>query len=264
MHDSTDFFYREFDRRCQRLFPDIARLADAPPSTALLDRLFGSSPAAWLVPEQGEQSQLEVRQRQRPGCAQYLVVTRRQADSKRTASEAWREWLWPASHLPPTDLVYDVTEELLHGKAKPILCDLTRYPRRVFALLPTQLELVSLRAFQRVAPGGVIRLKASGADASERCIAGQLPFAVELVDPAGKSIENRYLVAATDGVLRAEQPVPRDAASGVWTLRVRSQLNGLETSLPVEVSGAAAETQDRAVLTCDGADSRWAPQPILS
>jgi len=261
-------FYREFARRFAVLYPELSQVgADwgtrDPLATSTLDRLFGDDRRACLLPEHGDSSALEVRQKTLPGAVRYVVVSRKNVPASDSSDSAnrLREWLWPTTDLPATDLVYDCTEELLHGKAKPILCDLSRLPLRVFALLPTQLERLSVRAQQQVAVGSRCQWEVVGTDASDRRIAGQMPIVVSLVDPHGKSIRDQFFLTTPTGDLRGSLPAASLATTGDWTLVVRSQLNGLETRVPIHVSPTAPQPA-RANLTADQSDQRWAPQPM--
>src|SRR5207248_332050 len=53
-------------------------------------------------------------------------------------------------HFPPfvegTMIIYDVTAEMMQGKARPFVCNLDRKMVRVYAVLPFQVERISLRA----------------------------------------------------------------------------------------------------------------------
>ncbi|MFO0818825.1 MAG: hypothetical protein U1A77_12835 [Pirellulales bacterium] len=272
----------------QRLAFLNARLTQFSPgwlsSTERLDQAFGRPGPAWLRSEHGERTWFVIRQIEGGRETRYLVVTRHELPAKTPAGsdalpvdssqaaeakkKVYREWLWPATDLPPTDIVYDITDELLHGKAKPILCDLADSPVRVFALLPTQVERLSLRATQTVAAGQSLRAIAACGDASDRVVMAMLPLYVSLVRPNG-SVE-RELRSATqrDGQFTLDWIIPTDAPLGAWKLIVHSQLNGLEVALPIQVTRPVATTKTNVTdagigeLTSRGLWRDWRPKPM--
>jgi hypothetical protein len=165
-----------------------------------------------------------------------------------------REWLWPVDSLPPTDIIYDCGEERLHGKAKPILCDLSAAPLRVFAVVPTQVERLVLGR-----PGG--RAAIGAADASGRVIAARLPFQVTLMTrgaPAhyNASTDSGWLdlsfataLATTAETTSSAADASRPSAPSI--VRVRSLLNGLTALVRIGMGGAPELLEEL-----------WDPQPI--
>lgn len=272
----------------QRLAFLNARLTQFSPgwlsSTERLDQAFGRPGPAWLQSEHGERTRFVIRQIEGGRETRYLVVTRRELPAKTPAGsdtqpveasqsveagkKVLREWLWPATDLPPTDIVYDITDELLHGKAKPILCDLADSPVRVFALLPTQVERLSLRATQTVAAGQSLHAIAACGDASDRVVAAKLPLVVSLVRPDGSVERESWNATQRDGQLTLDWGIPADAPPGAWKLIVHSQLNGLEVALPIQVTKPVATTKTNATdagigeRTSRGLWRDWRPKPM--
>ena len=193
----------------------------------------------------------------REAAATGAVVDAGKASRTDRDPSQWREWLWPAADLPPTDIVYDCGEEILHGKAKPILCDLSSVPMRVFAILPTQVERLVLS----VRDG---RASLGAADASGRVVAARVPFQVTTNSARGD--RSSYVAAAADGWLRnafdmvgnnsgdkASYAAAQSSGALERMVRVRCLLNGLTVVVRV-VPGKAPECLDEL----------WDPQPAPS
>lgn len=248
-----------------------------------LDQAFGRPAPAWLTSELGEQSRFVIRQVAGGPETRYLIVTRRDTSATTTtkaataeispkvvplSNEPFREWLWPASELPPTDIVYDVTDELLHGKAKPILCDLIRAPVRVLALLPTQVERLSLQATQTVTAGESLRAEAACGDASDRVVKAKLPLLVTLVRPDGGVEREERLATNRNGQLQLAWQLIPTALPGDWKLMIHCQLNGLEAELPIRVTKPTAASERDASksriveLTSRELRRDWRPKPL--
>lgn len=239
------------------------------------ERLDSFNPRPCLRSEYGATSRFAIRQVAIGDASHLLVVIRldllgaerpgqpmagsgqvRTASDKRPRPEG-QEWLWPVDELPPTDIVYDCGDELLHGKAKPILCDLSTVPMRVFAILPTQIERLVVAREQG---GGVL----GAADASGRVIAARLPFQIT---PAAGRDSGAFADSARDGWLRVpftdssaeRSSTERSSAersfaersSATTTLRIRCLLNGLTAVVRVRAEGKLE------IL-----DELWDPQPI--
>ena len=199
-----------------------------------LDRLAAFEPRLCLRSELGHKSRFAMRQLTLGAASHFLAVIRRNGDPKDDSNggrsddpKSGREWLWPAADLPPTDIVYDCGEEILHGKAKPILCDLSTAPLRVFAILPTQVERLVLSVREG-------RASLGAADASGRVIAARVPCQVTTAPANG--VRSHYAAAAVDGWLRlsSDKLFGERLEAGIAsrseperTVRIRSLLNGL-------------------------------------
>lgn len=246
-----------------------------------------------LAPQVAQSSRIEPLFGFTSGGAEYLIAARKAqsksdqppgvereasgaSTSTSTGASPVREWLWPAERLAPTDLVYDVTDEILHGKAKPILCDLSRQTLRVYATLPTQIEQVSLRAGEDRAGedrarSRVVALAVEFQDAGGRTIQGGLPYHVEFIAADGRSFGSQYLLTAADGFGRFR--VPQFADNGParpWAVSVRSQLCGLTALWKLNPPRAAAPTlltfdqlQWRELGDADGLSREWAPRRLV-
>jgi len=255
---------RGFVERFAFLNPEVTEFqAGWLDSPAQLDRAFGAPGPTWLRSEFAARSRFVIRQVGGGRSTRYLIVTRSTAPAPRDSRPpaGWQEWLWPSAELPATDIVYDCTDEVLHGKAKPILCDLSHVPLRVFALLPTQVERLSMRAVQFATSGTNLHAAVTCGDASDRVIAARLPLHVALVRPDGITVRAEYRATDEDGELRIDWPLAADAPAGVWRLRARSQLNGLVGELPINVAG---KTQSAIVREFTARELRqeWQSQPL--
>ena len=207
--------------------------------------LDGIASRACLRSELGSASRFTIRQVSLGPSSHLLAVIRRDRGADKRSdypAEAWREWLWPSDDLPPTDIVYDCGEEILHGKAKPILCDLRSAPIRVFVIVPTQVERLKLS-------GENGRVAIAAADASGRVVAARLPFHGR---PGTGGLPSSYAASDASGWLSV--PVARRSEGGdspERIIRVRSLLNGLTAVVRVR-----REQQPELV------DELWDPQPL--
>lgn len=141
-----------------------------------------------------------------------------------------------SEQISGTDLIYDVTGEFLQGKARPFECDLTLQRQRLYAVLPFQLESISLAAVERVQRGEHVQVKVEFLQGTGARIAGTLPFHLELFRPDGSRQHEAWQATDRAGGYSATLPLPRDATPGRWSLVVRSQLNGQEARQRFEVT----------------------------
>src|SRR4051812_3930178 len=71
--------------------------------------------------------------------ATYVVVSRKSSEFV-VPSGSILATIQYAMFVEGTTIIYDATDEMLQGKARPFVCDVTRQPARVYALLPMQIE----------------------------------------------------------------------------------------------------------------------------
>lgn len=121
-----------------------------------------------------------------------------------------------APFVEGTTLIYDVTSEMLQGKARPFVCDLRRYERRVYALLPAQIEAIRLATKGR-------QISVEFHDASGARIEAALPFLVTAT-AAGGRLQRTY--GSTDRNGRASHEIAASGGNGPWSVAVRSLLTG--------------------------------------
>jgi hypothetical protein len=125
------------------------------------------------------------------------------------------------SFVAGTTIIYDATAETMQGKARPFVCDLTKRARRVYALLPYQIE--SVRAQATVEEGNV-NLKVSFLDAREEVIQAAMPFEQRFIPPNGKELRREFRSTARDGVYDRTPKYNWRIAPGKWQMVVRSLL----------------------------------------
>ena len=119
-----------------------------------------------------------------------------------------------APFVDGTTLIYDVTGEALQGKARPFGCDLRRYERRVYVLLPVQIEAIRLETKNR-------QVAVEFHDARGERIEAALPFQV-IANAAGGRQHRTY--GSTDRNGRATYAIPAPFGLGPWSVRIRSLL----------------------------------------
>jgi hypothetical protein len=121
-----------------------------------------------------------------------------------------------ASFVEGTTLIYDLTDETLQGKARPFACDLRRYERRVYALLPAQIETICLEPKER-------QIAVEFHDACSERMEAALPFHV-IATAAGGRRHTTY--GSTDRNGRATHAIPASLGAGPWSVQIRSLLTG--------------------------------------
>lgn len=189
-----------------------------------------------LVPAAGERSRLTC-EGFSGGKDVELVLVRALRDSRRK-EQAVRETLTYRQNVAGSDLVYDLTGEFLQGKARPFDCDLRQQPARLYALLPFQVESLTVIARQQ---GGMVRMEVEFRNALGRRVEGTLPCDAVLKLPDGTVVWERYLATSKDGALTAIAELPPEDSRGKWSLTVRSLLDGKEVTLPIEVVPTAGK-----------------------
>lgn len=135
-----------------------------------------------------------------------------------------------------SDLVYDLTGEFMQGKARPFACDLQTQPARLYALLPFQVESMSVDARSK---SGRVVLKVEFRNGLDQRVRGALPCHAELRMPDGKVAWEKYLATSTDGTLTATAELPPGVAAGKWLIVVRSLLDGKLVTLSIDADAKA-------------------------
>lgn len=189
-----------------------------------------------LVPAAGERSQLTCVGLS-GGKDVELVLVRAKRDSQ-GKDRAVRETLTYRQNVAGSDLVYDLTGEFMQGKARPFDCDLREQPARLYALLPFQVEGLTVIAKQQ---GRTVSMAVEFRTALDRRVVGTLPCHAVLKTPNGKVAWERYLATSKDGALNAAAELPPEAPRGKWLLIVRSLLDGKEVTLPLDVARIAGK-----------------------
>ncbi len=149
-----------------------------------------------------------------------------------------KEGLTYRKDIAGSDLVYDLTGRFLQGKARPFECDLSVQLVRLYALLPFQVEGLSVIAKQQA---GNVSIEMEYQNALNQRVKGALPCYAELRQPNGMVVWGRYLATSVDGHLKTAAELPREAPRGKWSLVVRSELDGKQVTLPVEVDSFAGK-----------------------
>ena len=176
-----------------------------------------------LVPAAGERSQLT--------CEGFtggkdveivLVRAKKGADGKPLAV---RETLTYRRDVAGTDLVYDLTGEFMQGKARPFDCDLRQQPARLYALLPFQVDQLSVESDQQ---RDKIHLRVAMLNALGKPAAGTLPCHAQL-GIGGKVAWSSFLATSKNGTLANTIDFPQDPR-GKWSLIVRSLLDGQQAT----------------------------------
>jgi hypothetical protein len=158
-----------------------------------------------------------------------LVRAKHDANGKPLAV---KETLTYRKDIAGSDLVYDLTGQFMQGKARPFDCDLRNQPARLYALLPFQVDNFSVDAKQQQ---DEIAIEVEFQNALGKRVEGSLPCHAQLRTPDGKVAWERYLATYPEGKLTATADLPPKGPHGKWSLVVRSQLDGKEVTLSLEV-----------------------------
>jgi len=124
-----------------------------------------------------------------------------------------------APFIEGTTLIYDLTDETLQGKARPFTCELGRSGRRVYAVLPVQIETIRIRLHRQ-------QIEVEFHDALDERIEAALPFQLTANGGNTKRFGTYVCTAARDG--RFTQAVPAAFGDAPWEIAVRSLLTGRE------------------------------------
>jgi len=128
------------------------------------------------------------------------------------------------SFVEGTTIIYDVTAEIMQGKARPFVCNLDRKMIRVYAVMPFQVERISLRAS---GARGRPEVQVTFLDARRETIQAALPFELRLIGASGKTLLTEYYATDRSGQF-SYKPEADMAASKII---IRSLLTGREESM---------------------------------
>ncbi len=218
--------------------------------------------------------------RRRGGEGEYLFVVQNSVPEF-DPGQLWRVNLNVASRVPmiaPVQIadddrpVYDlfalkrITPD--HGT---INVDLRSMPARVYAILPTAIEDVSLTAPAQIAAGQSIAWKAAVLDAKGNPIAAQLPLSVRLLDASGTVLDQNTAVAAageaqgtlTAPLLKTTEPLVLEATELCSGRSVRAKIAYAPTALPLKFSDAAIPAAPAAPAVRGKEPSSLAPGETL-
>lgn len=129
-----------------------------------------------------------------------------------------------ADHLDSTSLIYDATAGCLQGKARPFECDLTAIDRRIYVVLPCQIEGIAA-AIERSERAV---LEVWHIDASEATIPAALPFVLEITD-ANNQTTTGYRCTTQNG--RHHEPLKATERNDIRKLAVKSLLSNWQTTI---------------------------------
>lgn len=153
--------------------------------------------------------------------ATYIVVEQRQ---KSESGKGPRVTIGFLPEVDGTSLIYDLTDETLQGKARPFECDLSRRGLRLYALLPVQIEKISLSITKRPDPMLTIEFQ----DARGARLGAAMPYRLRVLDSARIGSTSGYSSTELHG--RKSIPLP----SGTGVLSVTSAATGREESVKYE------------------------------
>lgn len=184
---------------------------------------------AALVPVAGKQSLLMCQGFLGGQDVELVLVHSLGGDAK---PQPVRETLTYRRDIAGSDLVYDLTGEFMQGKARPFDCDLRLRTARLYALLPFQVDALSVVAKHEA---GKIAIEIEFRDALGKRVRGTLPCHAELRQPDKKVLWERSLATYADGTLTAVAELPAKYPTGKWVLVTRSLLDGSQVTSAIDV-----------------------------
>lgn len=205
-------------------------LADAQAWLARFGGLIGNIKSAdgpaLFVSRAGAASRVVIEQFDGGRDAQYIVISRKveQPSLDRLGIlEALppREMIGFLPQVAGTDIIYDLTDETLQGKARPFVCDLTIQCSRVYAVLPVQIETIALTSI--AAPEGRAA-QLEFRDARGERMQAALPFHFR-AEAEGEELKAGYYATERNGRFHFSNKLLADLPAGSQ-LFVRSQLTG--------------------------------------
>jgi hypothetical protein len=224
---------------------------------------------AAIIPALGTKSKLASVEIDGGRDAKFVVVYAREVPPD--WQPGFQEMLTYSRGVAGTDLIYDLTGELLQGKARPFVGDFRELPLRVYAVLPFQLERIDLAVQQQVhiAVGKgsdaqfELPLRVRFLDGRGEPISARLPYDMQMRHSACGFATGTYFSVRPDADTSQPLRVPIKPLSGRWTLTVRSLLTGDEATLPFAVSHVAdPPDKQETPLTSDGLQVRRARRPV--
>ncbi|MDX1944290.1 MAG: hypothetical protein SFU86_02705 [Pirellulaceae bacterium] len=150
---------------------------------------------------------------------EYVIV-------ERAAGEHIAITIGYAPRVEGTTLIYDLTAETLQGKARPFACDLSQPTPRCYALLPTQIEEITI---QFVPATRSHTLVVEFHDAQSERIQGALPFRLVLRNAAGEVVSEELACTGRDGRFTRAGISQGELPAGGEVI-VRSLLTGREAT----------------------------------
>ena len=226
-----------------------------------------------LIPVLGSQLACHISQWRAGADVRIALVAPDKYSALKAGGAAVNPSLTYGPEIAGTDLLYDITGERMQGKARPFVCDLAKFPIRVYAILPFQMEMVAVAAQQRVSRAPLVSVQFQ--DASQTRIQGALPFHWSLTrvnadtnanegrSNAPSQVASAFASTNRDGEFQDRLPFPGGAAPGQWRLAIRSCLTGEEVSLPIELVSADAPALN-VKLTTENITRRIHPQPVFN
>ena len=194
---------------------------------------LGDAARTPLISERGAAAMISTSQFSGGPDACYVVAV----DDAIESNQA--DWLRTTERLVPNGVfagvLYDLTAERALGPLAPVTCACTDLTARVYGLLARPVTGIDLRAGQTVVEGDDLRLAVRFIGSDGKPLRAVLPFHLTLTRPDGACAQEFYRTTDDHGNFTMSWPVAANAMPGVWSISVRSQLDGMSASLPVTV-----------------------------
>jgi hypothetical protein len=144
-----------------------------------------------------------------------------------------REELVPNKEVPWT--LYDLTKEQALGRLAPVTCVFDDLTARVYGILRQPVKAIDVQAIQRLTGGEELQVRVRFTGADDKVMRAAIPFHLTLKRPNGTTAQEFYRSTDRTGNFVLAWTVPVNEPAGIWTVEVRSQLDGMTASLPVMV-----------------------------
>jgi outer membrane protein assembly factor BamB len=224
---SDDAAYYRFPRYVQQHLPKLKAALDGAAKPAAIVE----NPEVWI-------SQLKSDQ------GRYLFVVNN-TTVPLEPGQIWRTTLFSASLLPVVEkvqltgsapVVYDVfAMQPVTLQDNGLTADLRSMPARLYAILPSAIDRVTLRGPTKVAAGQAFAWQAQVSDATGKPIRAGVPLRVRLRSADDGLLHEQYVTASAEGA-KGLLTVPLNVAAGNVTFEVTELFSGKQSRLNVETA----------------------------
>lgn len=210
-----------------------------PELAAAFSKSLGDTGRGVFKSERGPDTKVSLLQIDGGPDVKYIVAVN---DSHVARQADWHqvtERLTPTGKAPAGAVLYDCTEEKALGPVAALNCDLTATTARVFGVLARPVAKLALSARQTLAAGGELVVAAQLLDAAGKPVRAVVPLHLTLLAPDAKAVQSLFRSTDREGTFALSLPIAANAPAGTWSVRVRSQLDGMTATLPVTVTASA-------------------------
>lgn len=209
-------------------------LAQLMPPTLLA---LGSTGRTPLVAKNGAKAKVSTFMLDGGKDATYIVAVNDATQSNQS------DWVRISETLVPNGevkgVLYDLTAEKNIGTVAPVTCTFDNLTARVYGLLNRPVEYIGLTADQKITAGQDLRLQVEFQDKYRLPLRAAIPCHITVLRPDKSQAMEFYRATDRKGTLELAANLGANEMPGIWTLTVRSLLDGSTASLPITVDVGA-------------------------